>query len=57
VVWIAAVAIVLSALNGIFRTALYLYASTGTVPEEFPRDALVGAFGPKSKGVGGLLGR
>jgi hypothetical protein len=57
VVWIAAVAIVLSALNGIFRTALYLYASTGTVPPAFPKEAVEGAFGPKSKGVGGLLGR
>lgn len=54
-VWIAGVAVLLSALNGIFRTALYLYASSGTVPEQFPEQALASAFGPRSRGVGGVL--
>lgn len=49
VVWIAVVSVILSALNGIFRTALYLYA-TGTPTEGFfDQQVLAGAFGPKAR--------
>jgi hypothetical protein len=57
VLWIAAVAIVLSALNGIYRTALYLYVATGEVPAAFPKDAVEQAFAPRSSGAGRFLGR
>lgn len=51
VLWVAAVAIVISSLNGIFRTALYLYASTGEVPQAFPRESIESAFRTKDKGL------
>ena len=35
VVWVAAVTLVLTALDGIFRTALYRYAAEGTPPPAF----------------------
>lgn len=47
--WVAVVSVVLSALNGIFRTALYLYASGQAVPQGFSTDQLEGAFAPKKK--------
>lgn len=47
VVYFAAVALVLSALNGIYRAALYIYASTGEVAAGFPAEAMVSAFAPK----------
>jgi len=34
-VWMLAAAVVMSALSGIYRTALYRYASTGEVPGDF----------------------
>lgn len=46
-IWIGAVAIVLSSLNGIFRAALYIYATTGQSPEGFPAATLTGAFTSK----------
>lgn len=55
-VWVAGVSIVMSALNGIYRTALYLYASTGEVPTAFPADSIENAFRPKGKGIKGALG-
>jgi hypothetical protein len=57
VIWIAAVAVIMSALNGIFRTALYLYASTGEVPAAFPTETIENAFRHKGKGISGALGR
>jgi hypothetical protein len=48
-VWVAIVSVILSALNGIFRTALYMYAATDQVPEAFTEQELAGAFGPKQK--------
>ena len=35
VVWAVVVTVVLSALSGIYRTALYRYATTGEVPGDF----------------------
>ncbi len=50
IVWIILSMVVLSALNAIFRTALYLYASGGETPSEhFPREVLDGAFAPKRR--------
>lgn len=46
VLWIAGVSVVFSSLNGILRTAIYLYATGQQVPE-FPTQALAGAFGPR----------
>ena len=43
VVWIAASAVLFSALNGILRTAVYLYATGQPVPQ-FSEQALAGAF-------------
>jgi hypothetical protein len=57
VIWIAAVAVIMSALNGIFRTALYLYASTGEVPAAVPTETIENAFRHKGKGISGALGR
>lgn len=50
VLWVAAVSIVLSALTGIFKTALYLYANGQTI-DAFPTAVLAGAFKTK-KGKG-----
>jgi hypothetical protein len=47
-VGIAVVSVVLSALNGIYRTALYLFASTDSAPEYFSDDEMRAAFAPKS---------
>lgn len=46
VLYVAGVSIILSALTGIFKTALYLYAADHKV-EAFSEAALAGAFGPK----------
>ena len=35
VIWLVAAAVVVSALSGIYRTALYHYAAHGEVPGEF----------------------
>ena len=45
--WVAVVSVILSALNGIFRTALYMYAATDEAPAMFTHDELAGAFAPK----------
>ncbi|MEW6555591.1 MAG: DUF6159 family protein [Actinomycetota bacterium] len=44
-----ALGIVGSALNGIFATALYNYATTGTVPPAFSREVVAGAFEQKTR--------
>ena len=44
VIYWLALAAVGSSLSGIYRTALYLYAETGTVPVVFDSEALQGAF-------------
>jgi hypothetical protein len=52
---IAAVSVVLAALNGIYRTALYLYAETGQVPQGFAPEVVASAFGPRKKSSVSLL--
>lgn len=50
-----ALGIIGSALNGIFSTALYNYATTGTVPAPFSPEVIAGAF--ESKASRGLFSR
>jgi hypothetical protein len=52
-VWIIVSATVVAALSGIYRTALYRFASTGTVPAEFEGADFQGAFRPRRLGLGG----
>jgi hypothetical protein len=47
VIYWLGLAIVTSALSGIFRTALYLYAAEGRSPEGFNPDYVQNAFAPK----------
>jgi hypothetical protein len=48
--WILVVSVVLSALNAVFRTALYLYAVEGELPSDhFDRYGMKGAFTPKRR--------
>jgi hypothetical protein len=42
--WVAMVVVVLTALGAIFQTALYLYATTGSMPEDFEDSNLREAF-------------
>jgi hypothetical protein len=49
VVLIGVCGVVYSALRGIFVTALYIYAKTGTVPEAFSGDLIQGAFRDKGQ--------
>lgn len=55
IVWFAAVSLVLAALNGIYRAALYIYAETGQVPTGFSQETFSQAFAPRT-GAGRLLG-
>jgi hypothetical protein len=50
VVWIAIVSLVISALSGIYRTALYRYAVDGQAPGPFAATDLSSAFTPKQRG-------
>jgi hypothetical protein len=52
VVFIVVLAVVYSAMQGIFVTALYAYAKTGTVPTAFNKDLIQNAFLPKQAGPG-----
>ena len=47
IVLVVILAVTASAMQGIFVTALYTYAKTGTVPQAFDRDLIAGAFVPK----------
>ncbi|MDD1719225.1 MAG: DUF6159 family protein [Methanoregulaceae archaeon] len=47
IVYALIVLIISSALQGIFSTALYLYASTGKVPTAFTPELVANAFAPK----------
>jgi hypothetical protein len=47
VVWIALVVVVMTALNAIFQTALYMYATTGSMPTGFETTDLRQTFGPR----------
>ena len=50
VVWIAIVSVVISALSGIYRTALYRYAVDGQAPRAFAGTDLSTAFQQKHRG-------
>jgi hypothetical protein len=43
-----------SSLQGVYNTALYLYATTGNVPEAYSKELIENAFAPKQ--VGGMKG-
>jgi hypothetical protein len=47
--WVGSVAVVVSTLSGIFRTALYQFAAGGRLPREFDEAALAGAFRSHSR--------
>jgi len=47
VAWIIVASTVVAALSGIYRTALYRFASTGEVPEDFTGVDFQGAFRPR----------
>jgi hypothetical protein len=47
-------AVVYSAMQGIFVTALYTYAKTGSVPSAFHPDLIQNAFAPKQVGPGNI---
>ncbi len=51
---IVVLAVVYYAMQGIFVTALYTYARTGTVPTAFNRDTIQNAFLPKQAGPGNI---
>ena len=55
IVLIAILAILASAMQGIFVVALYTYAKTGQVPDAFNRGLVEGAFAPKSMQFGGNI--
>jgi hypothetical protein len=50
--WLIVSAVVMSALSGIYRTALYRYASTGEVPGEFSGIDFQAQFRPRRGGQG-----
>jgi hypothetical protein len=50
VVWLVASAVVVSALSGIYRTALYHYAASGQVPGEFSGIDFSNAFRRRNRG-------
>ena len=45
--WIALVVVVITALSAIFQTALYMYATTGSMPTGFETTDLRQTFGPR----------
>jgi hypothetical protein len=47
-------AVIAAAMQGIFVTALYTYARTGTIPSAFSRDLIQQAFTPKPVGPGNI---
>jgi hypothetical protein len=50
-VLLAIIGVVATAMQGIYVTALYTYAKTGTVPGAFDRELIQGAFMPKQAGL------
>lgn len=52
IILIVVLAIIASALQGVFNTALYIYAKTGTVPSAFRSDLVTNAFVSKKSGIG-----
>jgi hypothetical protein len=56
VAWILVSMVVVAALSGIYRTALYRYAATGHVPAEFDGIDFQQAFRPRRSSQGGFGG-
>ncbi len=54
--WTALVVTITAAMSGIFQTALYVYASTGTPPAAYSAAAVEAAFRPKRSRSGGMWG-
>jgi hypothetical protein len=54
IIAVAILAIVASAMQGIFVTALYTYARTGNVPASFNKDLIENAFVHKTAGPGNI---
>jgi len=52
--FIVLLAVIYSAMQGIFVTALYTYAKTGSVPSAFNADLIRNAFAPKQPGTGNI---
>jgi len=55
VVLVAVLAVLASALQGIFVVVLYTYAKTGEVPAAFDRELVEGAFAPAPRKLGGTI--
>lgn len=55
IVLVAILAILASAMQGIFVVALYIYAKTGQVPASFNRELVEGAFAPRVQIFGGNI--
>jgi hypothetical protein len=55
IIVVAILAIIASAMQGIFVTALYTYARTGTVPSSFNKDLIANAFVPKQGSTQGNI--
>ena len=53
-VFVVILGVVAAAMQGIFVTALYTYARTGTVPSAFNKDLIQNAFIPKLAGQGNI---
>jgi hypothetical protein len=54
VAWLVVVAVVLSAMSGIYRTALYRFVVDGTAPAAFEGADLRGSIGPRQERRGGF---
>lgn len=54
IIYLAILMVIGSSLQGVFNTALYLYATTGNVPEAYSKELIENAFAPKP--VGGMKG-
>lgn len=56
IVWVMLVSVFSAALSGVFRTALYRYATLGESAAGFSDEQIAGAFRPKKQRGRGLLG-
>jgi len=54
IIYAAILMVIGSSLQGVYNTALYLYATTGNVPEAYSKELIENAFAPKQ--VGGMRG-
>jgi Family of unknown function (DUF6159) len=54
IIFLALLIVIGSSLQGVYNTALYLYATTGNVPEAYSKELIENAFAPKQ--VGGMKG-